>query len=291
MANLTEFLNLSESILDPIQENLSPDLWKNNKLKPTVKTHIKKRLESWLKNHTNKSIKRMFIIGSMTGHQYTPQSDIDVNFVIDIPDEKLKEIGKLMMVELNEKPLPRTEHPVNYFISNKVKKEWKTSGSIYDMDKDKWIVQPKKEEQGTVITNYRAVTEIARFFIAGLDLMLSEYYADVAAYENYSQFIKGLKEKEDKEDLQKLINIKLQEIVADIDGVFIAKHMLRALRKEAFEENEGLEINTKIDIRDTANNSINNLIYKYVERLGYFPKIKNILDESDKWNKLLQTGT
>ena len=85
-----------------------------------------------------------------------------------------------------------------------------------------------------------------------------------------------------------MIKIKLQEIIADIDGLFIAKHMIRALRIESFETGESLEIHTTIDIRDRMDNSINNLVYKYIEKLGYFDKVLKILDEADMWNKKLQ---
>jgi len=289
MSKLEDYL--TESILDPLQEKLSPELWDENKtLKKSVKIHIVKKLETWLRSQTSKKIKKMFILGSMCGYQYTRDSDIDVNFVMDVTDEERKEIAESMMAELNEKNLSGTKHPVNYFISQKFRPNWKTDGPLYDLLKDKWVSEPKENEQKSVIGNFRAVTEIARFFIAGLDLMISEFYADVAAYENYTENLHTAKTKEDKKDLENLINFKLQEIVADIDGVYVAKHMVWALRKEAFEKGEGLDINTKIDIKDSNNFSINNLIYKYVEKLGYFKKIKEVMDESDKWNKELQTG-
>jgi len=191
------------------------------------------------------------------------------------------------MTELNEKNLFGTQHPVNYFVVNKPVTGWENQ-SVYDVLKDSWIRKPKKEDQVSVIGNFRAVTEISRFFTAGVDLMISEYHSDVAAYENYSEYYKKLTIEKDKEDLKILISIKLQEIIADIDGVYIAKHMLRALRVEAFDKEEGLEINTKIDIKDNLNNSINNLVYKYVEKLGYFPRIKEILDQSDAWNSKIK---
>jgi len=289
MNSLREYLQ--ESILDPIQDKLSPDLWDDNKrMKRSAKTHMVKRLETWLKGVTNKLPEKLYVLGSMTGFQYTPTSDIDLNFVLDVSPEERKKILEKMMAELNEKNLPGTKHPVNYYFDTAFRPRWKTEGGLYELYKDKWLSQPKIADKSTVVGSFRATTEISRFFIAGLDLMISEFHSDVAAYEAYKEYLDNATTREDKKDLEKLINIKLQEIVADIDGVYIAKHMIWALRKEAFDKDEGLEINTKIDIKDSANNSINNLIYKYVEKLGYFDKIKKILDESDKWNKELQTG-
>ena len=282
--NLREYMN--ESILDPVKEELSSDIWSGNKLKASVKVHIMKRLEGFLKGQTDKKIENVFLLGSMTGHQYSDTADIDINFVLKITDERRKEIGGLIMAGLNGKDLPGTKHPINYFISTTVKPEWKSgkAGSIYDILKDKWLVEPSKADVETAITNYRAVIEIARFFTSGIDTVLSEYNADVAAYESYSQYLKTVIKPKDKEDLEELIKFKVQEIVSDIDSLKIAKHLIRAFRNEAFEEGEdGFEISTKIDIKDSANFSINNLIYKYLERLGYFEKVLKVLGERDSW--------
>jgi len=285
MSNLKDYV--SESILDPVQENLPPDLWNGEKLKSSVRATIVKRLETWLKSKTSKPIQHLMLLGSTTGYQYTPQSDIDVNFIIDAPDEKITKISKEMYKEVNGKSIPGTEHMVNYFVANKFKDVWKKLPR-YDILKNKWVQKAKKDDPSSVITSYRSVTEIARFFIAGLDLVMSEYHSDIAAYENYAEALKGMKKEEDKKDLKKLINFKVQEIIADIDGVHIAHHMIRALRSEAWKEEGALEIHTKLDIRDRADNSINNLIYKYVEKLGYIDKIYEVTDTGDEWTEKLQ---
>ena len=90
---------LKESILDPIQEKLSPALWdENQKLKRTAKIHIVKRLEGWLKTVTSKEPKKIYLLGSMCGFQYIKNSDIDVNFILDVTDEERKEIAGKMIV-------------------------------------------------------------------------------------------------------------------------------------------------------------------------------------------------
>jgi hypothetical protein len=281
MKDLREFLG--ESLFDPIQEKLSKELWINDKLKPIVKTQLLKKLEVWLRGYGTKEPKSILLLGSMTGFQYTPNSDIDVNFVLEVDEERAAEMRKLLP---NGKELPGTKHPINYYLATAMKPEWISgkSGPVYDLVKDRWIVKPKMEEvKGGAISNYRAVIEIARFFVAGLDAAISEYGTDVAAYEAYSSYKNDVKTEEDKKALDDLTNFKLQEIVSYMDGLKIAKHILWALRTEAFEKGEGLTISTKIEIKDEANYSINNMVYKYVERLGYLDKIKKVLDEKDKW--------
>jgi len=277
MKNLKDYLN--ESVLDSVKDKLPPELWVGSKLKPTAKSFIVNRLKTWLKTITSLEIADMFLLGSMTGYQYSPDADIDINFVIDIPDERISEIGKILP---NGHNLPNTNHPINYYVSNKVKEEWKKSGPIYDMLKDKWLVKPEKESKKDTIQNYKAVSEIGRFFITASEAVIAEFNTDVANYEAYNSYLETADKHEEK-DVEQLIRQKLYEIIADIDSVLILKHMIKALRNEAFADSP-FEITTEIKIKD-SNTSINNLIYKYIEKLGYFERMQKILDSTEKWEK------
>lgn len=279
MMSLKEYLN--ESALDPIREKLNPVLWdKNEKLKSSVKAYIMKKAETWLKGYVNQPIKYAYLLGSMAGFQYNDTSDIDINIVVNIPDEKLKKMTKFLP---NGHLLSGTNHPVNYFISNKIKPEWKKAGPVYDILKDKWITKPGKEKAESVVSNYKAIIEIARFFIAGLNSVISEYERDVIDYKTYESYLEDSK---NKEEIQKLMQFKLQEILADVDSIDIADYLVHSLRKAAFLENKAFE--TRIEIIDkTANESVNNLVYKYLEKLGYFDKVRKIKNEAKKWEKML----
>ena len=241
-----------------------------------------KKIEIWLSQYTKEKIKHAFIIGSMAGFQYNKEADIDVNIVVLIGKEKAKEIRKFLP---NGHNLPGTEHPINYFLETKINNDWK-EGPMFDVLNDKWINKPEKGEMKPAITNFKAVIEISRFFIAGINASISEYETDVISYNSYKSFLEASKE-EDKDEINQIINLKLQEIIADIDGIFIAKHMIKALRAEAFEKDASeLEISTEISFK-RGNYSINNLIYKYIEKIGYFERILKILNEKDKWTSLL----
>jgi len=277
MKNLQDYLN--ESIIDSIKDKLSPDLWIGNKIKPSAKSFIVNKLKTFLKTVTSKEIQHLFLLGSMAGYQYSPDADIDINFVIDVSKERLKEISKIMP---NGHNLPGTNHPINYYISNVIKEEWKSSGPIYDMIKDRWVVKPEKESKKDTIQNYRAVSEIGRFFITASEAVISEFNTDVANYEAYDSYLQTADKHEEK-DVSDLMRQKLYEIIADIDSVLILKHMLKALRNEAFTDSP-FEITTEIKIKDN-NTSINNLIYKYLEKLGYYERLQKILDSKEKWEK------
>lgn len=277
---LRDYLN--ESILDPINKELSPEVWENGKIKKSVKTFITKKIETWLSTYTNKKIKNLFLLGSMTGFQYNKEADLDVNFVVDLTDNRIKEMRKFLP---NGQNLPGTKHPINYYMVNKPSVEWK-KGPLYNMINDKWIRKPKKDDSKSVIANYKLTIEIVRFFTAGINTAISEYEQDVYSYETYNEYLKNAEEK-DKKEIQKMINLKLEEIIADFDGIYIAKHMLKSLRKEGFDENKDpLNIITKIEFK-SPDTSIQNLIYKQIERLGYFEKIENILNDKDKWKKAI----
>lgn len=276
----TQKERLEESILDSVKNKLSPDLWNGWKMKASAKRFIVAKLLTWLKTLTSKEPKDIYLLGSMAGYQYSDIADIDINFVVEVTDERVKELSKLLPNGTN---LPGTQHPINYYVSNTEKAEWKKSGPIYDILKDKWIRKPTKGNQQDTITNFKAVSEIARFFILGIDATISEYEMDVASFKAFKEYLKEAPAHEEKEVKTVLANKKF-EILADIDGIYIAKHMIKALRKEAFESEKGLEISTDIKIKD-SNTSINNLIYKYLEKLDYFDKISKILDEREKWEK------
>jgi hypothetical protein len=275
---------MMESVLDPLQDELCSEVWnKDQKLNPKAKKYIIDKLDKWLSTKTDKKYKELYILGSITGFQYTKEADIDVNFVIDMPEEEVKEkLRKVINVELNEQPLPGTKHPVNYYVSPKFKEEWKKEGGIYNILTDKWISTVEKGDSQVVVRNYKTAMEIARFFTSGLDIVMAEFYSDKAAYESYLEYGKKMPEKE-QEDYKKLLSLKLQEILADIDSIYIAKHLLKSLRAESLEKDSTLEITSQIIVKDNLNNSINNLIYKYIEKMGYFKRIQNILDEKDKW--------
>ena len=283
---LKEYL-LKEGIFDPVREELCPQIWdKDKKLKKSIKSFIISKITTWLSTYTNKKSLDLYLIGSAAGLQYTKTSDVDVNVVIDLSKERINEIGEFLP---NAKPFPGTEHPLNYYLTSiEERKEkmpdWKKD-PIYDINKDKWITEPKKTDTKSIIKNYKAVTEIARFFISGIEAAISEYQMDVNTYETYKAYLKDDVSPGEEKDLNEMIKFKLQEIIADVDGIYIAKHMIKSLRKETYEKDfEQLEIYTKISVK-SANTEINNLIYKYVEKLGYFDKIQKIMDESKKWKK------
>jgi hypothetical protein len=279
--NIRNFVRINENILDPIKDKLTLELWNNEmKLKKSVKIHILKMLETTLKSFTDKKPTAVMIHGSLTGYQYMKTSDLDVMFVIDLSDAEIEDMRSKLPRDMF---LPGTQHPINWYPGNTPQMN-RADEVRYDVLKDRWVVKPKELEStapAAQITSYRVVIEMARFFLAGLDSMITEYRADVAAHSKYSEYFQLAKSEEDKEALQKLISFKLEEIISDIDGIRLARHLLKSLRTEGYAE-EPFEIHTKIEIMNKDYN-IANVIFKYVEELGYFESTQKIVDDIDNW--------
>jgi hypothetical protein len=270
-----------DSILDPVQPVLSPDVFDSSGMMiPHVREYLMKDFDEWLTG-VNGSIPvppftQMFLLGSMAGYQYTDDSDIDVNVVMPLEEETLK---KLLVNLPNGRPLPGTNHPVNYYISPIIR-GCPSAVTVYDILNNVWVVLPEQEEIGySIVRMYRVVQEVARFFMAGIDIVVSEYYADVDALENYR--------KNGADSFY--TDMKTEEVSADYDSVLVAKHVVKALRREAFsDESRPINVTSEIDIR-TGNWSINNLIYKYLERTGYLSKMEEVLDRIEEVPNVKET--
>jgi len=260
---LNNFFNdINESVLDPTHEDLSKDIWtKTKRLKTDVKNHILSTLNVWLSLYTDKEPKNVYLAGSMTGYQYTSYSDIDVNVVIDFPDEKIKAMSKLLP---NGNNLLGTEHPVNYYIANKF--QLKEAGSLYDIVDDKWIVEPEKRD---VNVHHKAVLEITISWMRKIDLDVNELKRDVMEYKLYKDYLTQKDLEIDVDEVKQYLQLKEIEIKADIDTIHITYHMIKQFRKEAFKEKEfKSDFLTQVNAIN-ANYTINNLVYKTLERFGY----------------------
>jgi Zn-finger protein len=272
-----------ENVLDPIRKELAKTIWENNKLLPKVKEFVVNNFYDWAKkqNIDLKKIKKIYILGSITGYQFNRQSDIDTNIVIDLPKEKLDDLWKILP---NGQVIPNTLHEVNYYLSNEFKNEWKKEkNGIWDIFENKWMKEPEDLDEVEPIKNYEMVVEIARVFYSGFDVMFSEYKKDVDAYNMFSEYIKTIKDKQSNEylELDNRLKIKLEEILSDINSIFIAKHVLHSFRGQAFEGKlMGLDIEMNVK---NHNSSINNLIYKYLEKLGYYKTADEIIAQKEKW--------
>lgn len=144
---------LSESSIDfPASIGLCPDIWVMTidgtyKLKSNVKhklNQIVSQMPQWL-------TKEIHIIGSLTSNLYTPDTDLDLHFVIDATNKQMPEIDKLnkilrtapeTIVNLKKDELYIGTHPIEIYIQTN---RWQDLGSFgtYDFLNDTWLTGPE----------------------------------------------------------------------------------------------------------------------------------------------------
>jgi len=251
---------LVESALDPIHSELNKDVFEGNKIKKQLRNMIISNFENWLDSEIE--IKKMCVIGSICGYQYTDFSDIDVNVVIDSDEKELNKLAKILPNGNLYK-----NHPINYYLTLN-DENIKSAEASYDLINEKWLKKPSKDDVQVPVTY---ALEIARFFMDGFDLRIAEYERDLKELEMLQGYLKDNDLELDKNEIEKRIIFKKEELMADLDSINVGYKMLRAFRNEAF---EGEDTEFLIDIKTShPNKSINNIVYKLIERFGYMDKL------------------
>ena len=266
-----------ENVLDPVTQTRCKDLFIGpdyQVLQTKVKNQILDPIYKWLEKMGypyEEHVRSIHIIGSSVGWQYTNTSDIDVSIETDIDPAKIKQIWKLLP---NGQLLK--EHPVNYYLTSDLK-DVSESENAYDVLKDVWVKKQNKEDLKKHIP-FGYVMEITKFFLSGVDDRIQEYEADKLELDYLNSVSKddGI----DDQEKQKLIAQKETELKADLDSIYIAHLMLKGFRNQAFRDGHAADL--IIDIKSKGNSSINNTIYKMVEKMGYFEKLEKYEKEREK---------
>ena len=268
---------LNENVLDPVTQTRCKDLFIGpdyQVLQTKVKNQILDPIYKWLEKMGypyEEHVRSIHIIGSSVGWQYTNTSDIDVSIETDIDPAKIKQIWKLLP---NGQLLK--EHPVNYYLTSDLK-DVTESENAYDVLKDVWVKKQNKEDiEKRVPFSY--IMEITKFFLSGVDDRIQEYEADKLELDYLNSVSKD--DGVDEQEKQKLIAQKETELKADLDSIYIAHLMLKGFRNQAFRDGHAADL--IIDIKSKGNSSINNTIYKMVEKMGYFEKLEKYEKEREK---------
>lgn len=270
-------MELNENVLDPINKTLNKDLFIEGKeiIKEKVKNFIVDNFLRWFEKigFKKERVNDFYLIGSSIGYQYTDTSDIDVTVDTDLTEA---EIEKLKTILPNNNLLLNTKHPVNYYLKT-LKETEKDADVIYNLKNDKWLKKSKKEN---VEVSASYMLEITKFFMSGIQDRLAELERDkieLEIYKNYSPEKIEISQKE----IDSLISNKETEIKSDLDALYIAYHIIRGFRKEAFQEGEPFEVLIDINMKN-PNYSVNNLVYKTLERYGYLEKLEKAKEEREK---------
>lgn len=272
--------NLNESVLDPIHKTRCRKIFDNNDIMlPAVKKQIVDNFEDW-KSKCGKDFKVMHIyqIGSSSGFQYTDTSDIDVSVVTDLDEPTRQELVATLP---NGKLVDGTQMPINYYFNSPGNPfNLKNAENCYDVLNGTWI---KKVPSSKLVIPYSYLLELAKFFMNSLDLTFSqlerdkqEYLQDKALDPNEVD----ISEKEKKEAMDK----KIVDIKADLDSLRMGNHVIRGFLHEVYYENgesavPPFQLTITMPTVDDPRLSVNNLVYKILEKYGYRERIdKTIAD-------------
>lgn len=174
--------------------NLNDQVWKKNKqLIPSIRRKLLEIAE-WVTKDLSElvDIKNVYFTGSLTTYKWLPTSDIDLHIIIDVKqkicDEPVQEYLDLKSKLFNK------EH--NIFIKgykvevNMKDKEVELKGKgIYDLVKDKWLIEP------TPVTrkmNDPEVLKVAEFFQRKIDKAIANQ-SDVKVIDKLKKEIKELR--------------------------------------------------------------------------------------------------
>lgn len=280
---LKSYQTLSESILDPINKERCSDIFKNDVMIPKVRTFILSVINDFKKQvNFPIEIKNIYMIGSSTGYQYTITSDIDLEIETDLDQSKFNQIFKIIPKGVI---LPGTERPLNIFIlKNQEKYDFDKAENVYDIMENKFIKETNKKIKDIP---YQYIKDLSTFFMNGCELALNKFDRDVQEMKEYLRLNPQTMEISEKEK-HDAITRKLVDIRNDIDVVRMAHHIIFAFEKEGYEDMP-FKINIDVPGKGDPRYSVNNLVYKMIDKFGYLERLDAASKEGKKLIKEVES--
>lgn len=274
---------LAESVLDPINKERCKDLFKNDKMIPSARKFILDILADF-KRQVNFpfEVRNIYMIGSSTGFQYSATSDIDIEVESNIPKNKMRQIVNIIPKGTF---LPNTQKPINFFVledGNNYNFDY--AENVYDIKGNKWLKQTEKSNHNIP---YQYIKDLSQFFMNGCDLTLSKFNQDKKEIQEYMGLDPKVQEISEKEKAE-AIDRKINDIKNDIDAITMAHHVIFSFEQEGYND---MPFKLRIDMEknDDPRYSVNNLVYKMIDRFGYLDKLNdakkeaiNIVKEAEK---------
>ena len=191
------------SILDEKLPELDPTIWYQYggqyTLRPEVDARIRKMARKLL---VGTKVKRAYVVGSLTGYYYKPDSDLDVTLVVKADEELLLAL-KENTKTVNGEMAPGTEHPINLFVLNDLPSLKRFDG-VYDLIRHKW----KKEPTETGVDIF-SVYDRFRGKVGHIDTTAAEAWRSLMDIEMLREALARGGEKE--------VALKLRRRISDLD--------------------------------------------------------------------------
>lgn len=256
MKNFSSFL--TESILDPEQATLSPQIFDLDG-KPTLKSSVRTQIIAGISKLSDKTnVVDYTLIGSILTRRYAADADIDVNVLVNAKQSDVDDIRKLAM-SLSGKTVSGTKHPINYHVlADKADFDNanESADGVFDISKNGFIRKPtdKPFHIEKYFGEFKSV-------VAKIDALKDDLKDDLIDYSVLKSF-----SQQDMTDLRKMIEAELDQIEVDIKGLSALYDKIWKDRNAGFQKKL-----TPSEIREygTKNRLPGNVIYKLLERHHY----------------------
>jgi hypothetical protein len=144
--------NLADAV--KFNQRLNPRLWDNNEqLRPEVHDHLLQIADDFREflGVSGYDLKDITISGSNAAYTYTPNSDIDLHLVVDLPEadnsEVYRELFDAKKFQYNQQHnITIGSHPVELYVQDANKTH--VSQGIYSVLNNQWIDVPKRRDAG-----------------------------------------------------------------------------------------------------------------------------------------------
>jgi hypothetical protein len=269
---------LTESILDPVRKERFKLIFdEKDVMRPEVKEWLNEKIQQW-KTGTGIEfeMKDLRLYGSSTGYQYTDTTDIDLNVSTSLTEEQIKQIGKLIKLG---NIFDNGKNPVTLFLLAAGEKEdMRKYENLYDIDTDTWV---KKADKNEYTVPYGYILELSEFFMNAFDLSLSQYDRAKHEYKTYLALDPN-KEEITEEEKKRVVDKSLLDLKASYDRLRMGLNIMMSFVKEGYEEGRDFQIQIMYNAAKDPRLSVNNAVYKMLERFEYHSRLKNAIKEAKR---------
>ncbi len=132
-----------------IKDQLNPDIWENEKLKPEIKSNLIKIAKDFFKAlelPSNIKLKDILFVGSLANFHWAKFSDIDLHLVVDFAEFKEDEdfiksfFGAQKNLFNSKHDIEVRAYPVELYVQDVAEKLH--ASAIYSVPHDKWVLKP-----------------------------------------------------------------------------------------------------------------------------------------------------
>lgn len=274
---MTKSIKKLSAVIDYPREDLCLEIWDVGAELPKLKTEIKEEIEDIVYSAIsdlglpNNAVKDILVYGSLLTNQYNQSTDLDARVVLDdevvhatYPDATGDDLYKYVKNLIQGETLNDTDHPFNATLvvegdeTELGKSELGKSEKepVYNVIEDSWVVNPYIEEDLDPDEEFSKERDDVEEVMERLDNLLREARTDIIDYDLLEEAVNVAK---DKENLEKKIDSKLEEIETGLEDIVDEYGAIKEDRKTNYEHN-----------------SPGNVRYKFLERYDYIDVLKAI---------------